>query len=144
MTFLSTNEVICPNQLNNRLLYIKKKVRYKTAKKMHKSSWSTIGFGHSFDRVLMRSDIHDWDTWYFSDSPLQILITSADNVHSMLLDSFYNAVIGVGSFMVTFKSLKSGIFGNFQSYSVLDSELFEFRNDTVGNVWDALTQETIH
>lgn len=111
---------------------------------MHKSSWSTIGFGHSFDCVLMRSDIHDWDTWYFSHSPLQVLITSAYNVHSMLLDSFYNAVIGVGSFMVTFKSLKSGIFGNFQGDSILDSEFFEFRNDTIGDVWDALTQETIH
>jgi hypothetical protein len=39
---------------------------------------------------------------YFSDSSLEILVAGGDNEASMLLHSFYDAIISVGTFMVAF------------------------------------------
>lgn len=62
----------------------------------------------------------------------------------MLLYSLHDAVISIGSLMIAFKSLKSGVFGDSQSDSVLHSELLEFSDDTVSNVGNAFAQQTVH
>ena len=46
--------------------------------------------------------------------------------------------------MVAFQSFKSGVFCNFQSNSVLDSELLQLGDHAVCNVRDALAQQAVH
>ena len=62
----------------------------------------------------------------------------------MLLDPFDNAIISIRAFMLAFKSLKSGIFSNFQGNSIFNTKLFQLRYNTIGDIWNTLAQKTIH
>lgn len=127
----------------------KRKLTYSLLDKIKKSSncwssWSSVCFGHSFDSVFMRCNVHDWNTRHFSDSSFQIFITSSNNVDSVLFNSFDNTVIGISSLMITFQSFKSWIFCDFESDSVLNPKLFQLPNNTIRNIGNTLPKQTIH
>lgn len=109
-----------------------------------KSSWSTVGLSHSLDGIFVGSDVHDRDTGYFSDSPFQILITSSNNKYPVLFDSFYNTVICICSFMITFQSLESGILCDFKCNSIFNPKLLKLSNNTVRYIRNTFAKKTIH
>lgn len=85
----------------------------------------------------MGLDKHDGDTRDLSNPPLEILVAGGHNVHSVLSDSFNDAVVSVGALVVAFEPLKTRIFCDFEGDSVFDSELLQLSNHTVSYVGNA-------
>lgn len=63
--------------------------------------WCTICIWHPFYGISMRLNTHDWNTSYFSDSSLQVLVTCCYNIAFVLCDSLHYAVIRICSFVHT-------------------------------------------
>lgn len=108
------------------------------------SSWGSVSLSHSLDCVLVRGDVHYWNSRNFPNPSLQILVASCDNVAAVLLDSLDYAVVCIGSFMVALESFESGIFGNPEGDSVPNSELFQLGDDAVSDIGNALAEEAVH
>lgn len=72
------------------------------------------------------------------NSSLQIPIIRCHNIHAMLDESVYQAVIGIRSFVVTLNSLKSGVLGDPESEAVFLAQFLQFCKHTVGDNRNAL------
>lgn len=68
-----------------------------------------VFFGQSFDGVLPTCDKHDWNSWNFSNSPLEIFIARSNNVTLVLHDTLHETIIGIGSFVTARQAFKSWI-----------------------------------
>jgi len=103
-----------------------------------------VGVGHSLDRVATVFEIHNRNSGNFTNSPAEIFVTSRDDKALVLRDSLSDAVVGVGAFMHAGETLESGILGYPEGDLEFGPQLFDFRHDAVGNVWNAFGVETVH
>lgn len=55
--------------------------------------------GHPLDLVTIDGNGHDWYAWNFTNSSLQILVISGNNVAFVLCYSIHYAVISISSFV---------------------------------------------
>lgn len=62
----------------------------------------------------------------------------------MLLHSFYNTIVSVSSFVITFEPLKARVFGDSKSDSVLNSKFLELTNNTISDIGYAFAQKAVH
>lgn len=62
----------------------------------------------------------------------------------MLSHPLYNAIIGIGSLVIAFQSLKTRVFGDPESESILNTEFFQFCHYAISDIGYALTQQAIH
>ena len=92
----------------------------------------------------MRNDVHDGDTGNFSDSAFEVLVAGGHDEASMLLHSFHNAIVGIGSFVAAFKSLKTRVLRDSEGETVLNSKFLQFCHDAIADVGDALAEEAVH
>jgi hypothetical protein len=92
----------------------------------------------------VRDNIHDWDSWDFPYSSLEVFVASGNYKATMLLYPLHNTIISICALVVTFQPLESGIFGDLEGQPVLYSEFLKFPNHAISNVWDALSEEAVH
>ena len=92
----------------------------------------------------MRNDVHDRDTWHFSDPSFEVLIAGGSNEAPMLLHSLHNAVVGICSLVAAFKPLETGILRDSEGEAVLDSKFLQLCHDAVSDVGYALAEEAVH
>lgn len=78
------------------------------------------------------------------DTSFEIAIIGGHNVNTVLNEAIYQAVVGIGSFMIAFDSLKPRVFGYPQCKSVFRAKLLEFRHDTIGHNGDTFRIQAIH
>lgn len=62
----------------------------------------------------------------------------------MLPHSLHQAVISIRPLVIALQSLKSRILRDPQGQSVLNTELLELSDYTIGDIGDALAQEAVH
>ena len=92
----------------------------------------------------MLRQIHDRHAGNFTDPPLQITIACCDDVTFMLGDSLHNTIVSVGALMHARQPLKRRILCDFQCYSELGPEFFEFGHHAVRDARRAFRVQAVH
>ena len=94
-------------------------------------------FGQPLNVISVGTDGKQRHTRNFSDATLQILIVGGNDKNSPLFDSIDDAVICIGSFVITLKAFEPRVFCQLQSHAVLPAKFFQFGNYTVSDIRNA-------
>ena len=88
--------------------------------------------------------MHDGDTGDFSDAPFQILIIRGHDVAPVGFHAVDQAVVRVGSFVITPQPLEPRILGQLERQPEPVAHFFELGNDAVGHARDAFGEQGVH
>ena len=104
-----------------------------------------------YARLEMRSPVYsflfarvDQDQCDLPNPPLEITIVSCHNINTMFDNPINQTIIGIGSWMIAFDSLKPRVLSNSESQAILLAQLLQLGQHTISDHRDTLGIEAVH